>query len=208
MGLNVSLAGNISLSGNYNRSMERFLGVDFEKRSFFGRANVNSSRTFSFGANVRIGDQIRYSTDPLLGDQVSWGVNGRFRPTSSISTNLNLNTTRLTIAGVEYTWTAATSEDDIVDLALICGDLSFAVAYAYVEFTEPHARSVTLGIGTDDDGKMWVNGEDVYTHRGGRGVTLDDDTVAVELVTTFPRASLIERTGWVASSSPLVLSAG
>ena len=100
-GLNFSLANNIRFSGNYDRNMERFLGVDFEKRRFSANANVNASRAFSFGANVRVGDQIRYTTDPRLGDQFGWSVSAQVRPTTSLSTSLNLNATRLTIDGVE-----------------------------------------------------------------------------------------------------------
>ena len=100
-GLNFSWAGNIRLSGNYDREMERFLGVDFEKRRYSARANVNTSRAFSFGANFRVGDEIRYTADPRLGDQVGWGVFAQVRPTTSLSMSLNLNATRLTIDGVE-----------------------------------------------------------------------------------------------------------
>ena len=91
----------MSLNGNFDREMERYRDINFDKNRFFARANVNASRTFSFGANVRVGDEILYSTTPELGDQVGWGVNAQVRPTSSISARLELNTTRLTIGGVE-----------------------------------------------------------------------------------------------------------
>ncbi len=100
-GLNFSLANNIRLSGNYDREMERYRDIAFEKSRFSANVNVNTSRTFSFGANFRVGDQVRYSSDPLLGDQFGWGLSAQVRPTSSISTSLNLNATRLTIDGVE-----------------------------------------------------------------------------------------------------------
>ena len=101
VGLNFSFAGNIRLSGNFDREMERYLGVDFEKTRYSANANVNASRAFSFGVNFRVGDQIRYNTDPLLGDQVEWSIYTTLRPTASLSTSLNLNSTRLTIGGVE-----------------------------------------------------------------------------------------------------------
>ncbi len=101
VGLNFSLAGNISFSGDVNRDMERFLGTKFEKTRFSVRANVNASRAYSFGANVRWGDQILYSATPTLGDQVAWSVNAQVRPTSSISARLSLSTTRLLIDDVE-----------------------------------------------------------------------------------------------------------
>ena len=101
LGLNFSLAGNISFGADVNRDMERFLGTKFEKTRFSVRANVNASRAYSFGANVRLGDQILYSAAPTLGDQVAWSVNAQVRPTPSISSRLSLSTTRLTIDRVE-----------------------------------------------------------------------------------------------------------
>jgi hypothetical protein len=100
LGLNFLLAGNISLSGNYDREMERFGGIDFDKNRFSARASKNS-RSYSFDVNFNIGDQIRFSADPRLGDQFGWGVNAQVRPTTNISTQLSLNATRLTIDGVE-----------------------------------------------------------------------------------------------------------
>ncbi len=88
----------------------------------------------------------------------------------------------LTVSGAESTWKAVQSDADIVDLKLACGDLSYVVAYAYAEFTAPEAATTVLGIGTDDEAKMWLNGAEVYTNRVPRGVTLDDDTVTVQLV--------------------------
>lgn len=101
VGFHVSFAGNMSLFTNFDREMERYEGIDFDKKRVFGRANVNASRRFSFGANFRVGDEILYTETPELGDQIGWGVNAQVRPTSSISTRLELNTTRLTISGVE-----------------------------------------------------------------------------------------------------------
>ncbi len=101
LGLNFSLAGNISFNADMNREMERFLGTNFDKTRFSVRGNVNANRSLSFGANVRVGDQILYTLDPELGYQVAWSVNANVRPTSSLSTRLNLSTTRLTVDGIE-----------------------------------------------------------------------------------------------------------
>jgi hypothetical protein len=100
-GFNFSFAGNMSLFGNVSREMERYREIDFNKTRAFARANVNASRRFSFGANFNIGDEILFTETPELGDEISWGVNAQVRPTSSISARLELDATRLTIAGVE-----------------------------------------------------------------------------------------------------------
>ena len=101
LGLDFSFAGNISFNADVNRDMERFLGTNFEKTRFSARGYANTSRSYSFGGNVRVGDQILYSANPTLGYQVEWGVNAEVRPTSSISSRLSLSTTRLTIDGIE-----------------------------------------------------------------------------------------------------------
>ena len=101
LGLNFSFAHNISFSADMNRDMERFLGTKFEKTRFSVRGNMNTSRSYSFGGNVRVGDQILYSDNPALGYQVGWSVNAQVRPTPSISSRLSLSATRLTIDGIE-----------------------------------------------------------------------------------------------------------
>ena len=98
--LNFSLAGNVSLSGNFNKEMERFGGIDFDKNRFFARVYKNS-RSYSFGGNFSVGDQILFSDDPRLGDQFRWGVNAQVRPSTSISTRLSVSATRLMVDGVE-----------------------------------------------------------------------------------------------------------
>ena len=98
--LNSSLAGNISVGANYDRAMERYSGIDFDKTRFSARANVNS-RSYSFGGNFGVGDEIPFSDDPRLGDEFRWSINGQVRPTTSISTSLSLSATRLTVDGVQ-----------------------------------------------------------------------------------------------------------
>ncbi len=100
LSLNFSLAGNIGLGGNYDREMERFGGIDFNKTRFSARANVNS-RSYSFGGNFGVGDEILFTSDPQLGHEFRWSVNGQVRPTTSLSTRLSLNATRLTVDGVQ-----------------------------------------------------------------------------------------------------------
>ena len=101
MGLDMSFANNMSLSAEVDRAMERFLGTKFEKTSFNVRANVSASRSYSFGGNIRVGDQIRFVDDPFLGRQFRWGLNVGVQPTARISSRLNVSATRLTDGPVE-----------------------------------------------------------------------------------------------------------
>jgi hypothetical protein len=75
--------------------MERFGGIDFDKSSYSLGGRVNTSRTYELGANVSFGDEIYYA-GLVLGRQLNWSVNGTLRPTSALSTSLNLTSRRLT----------------------------------------------------------------------------------------------------------------
>ncbi len=94
--LNFNLANNISFSGDYNRTLERFGGIDFDKNRFSVRANVNSSRRFSFGGSAQVGDEIRFDDDPFLGDAVRWNVFSTLRPIPRLTSNVRIQTSRLT----------------------------------------------------------------------------------------------------------------
>lgn len=86
-----------------------------------------------------------------------------------------------TIGGEEFVWQAFDSEDDIIDLKDACGDLSFVVAYAYAEIEADEPVERALGLGTDDEAKLWVNGDLAHTNHIPRPVTLDDDVVTISL---------------------------
>ncbi len=55
------------------------------------------------------------------------------------------------------------------------------VSYAWTTVTSPVEREVQLRIGTDDQAKVWLNGEQVYTFETGRWVVVDKDIVPVTL---------------------------
>ena len=95
-GLNFFFAHNISTYIQVERNMERFAGIDFEKPRFNVRANVNTSQTVAFGARFAMGDQIRFTDDPYLGDEVQWGLNATFRPISRLTSNVSIDSSRLT----------------------------------------------------------------------------------------------------------------
>jgi hypothetical protein len=75
--------------------MERFGGIDFAKTRFSAGGNVNTSRSYSFGANFSIGDEIYYLA-PSIGHQVNWSVNATLRPLDRFQTQLRWNSRRLT----------------------------------------------------------------------------------------------------------------
>ena len=93
--INFSFARSISLNGSFSREMERFGGIDFNKSSFSAGGNVNTSRSYSFGANFSIGDEIYYLA-PSIGHQVNWSVNATLRPLDRFQTRLRWSSRRLT----------------------------------------------------------------------------------------------------------------
>jgi len=55
------------------------------------------------------------------------------------------------------------------------------VTYATCTVTSPVEQTVEMRIGTDDDGIVWLNGEQVFRFDGGRGIARDLDLVQVTL---------------------------
>jgi len=93
--LEFSFARSISLNGGFDRDMERFGGIDFDKTSYSFGGRVNTSRTYEFGGNFSFGDEIYYA-GLVLGRQLNWSLNGTVRPTSALSAGLNFTSRRLT----------------------------------------------------------------------------------------------------------------
>jgi CubicO group peptidase (beta-lactamase class C family) len=85
------------------------------------------------------------------------------------------------IGGESYTWQVVRSEKDIVDFVLVYGEKEYAIAYAWAEIDAPEARSVIMGLGSDDSVKVWLNGKPIHENNIGRPVQVDDDVFAAEL---------------------------
>lgn len=94
--LDFDLARNVALSGTVSTEMERFGNIDFDKELLSLRGNVNASRRYQVGANVTIGDAVRYSASPFLARTFVWGVNATLRPISRLQSNLDVTASRLT----------------------------------------------------------------------------------------------------------------
>jgi len=86
------------------------------------------------------------------------------------------------VLGQELAWREFSAAGDQVNLAGPDGNHPFSVAYGYLELECAEARSLALGLGSDDGVKLWVNGRLVHTYWGGRPVRPDEDFVAAEFV--------------------------
>jgi hypothetical protein len=93
--MNFSFARSISLNGGYSSNTERFGGTDFRQNTVSLGGRVNSSRSYSFGGNFSMGDQI-YFLAPSLGHQVNWSLNASVLPTDGLQTSLRFTSRRLT----------------------------------------------------------------------------------------------------------------
>ena len=95
LGVRGTLANGIITVANVNRDMERYGGFDFLKTSAFVGGGVSASRKIALGGFLNWGDQIRYGDDPFLGRSVNSTVFVNLRPTSRLSADLTLITSRL-----------------------------------------------------------------------------------------------------------------
>ncbi|MHC5012063.1 MAG: HEAT repeat domain-containing protein, partial [Planctomycetota bacterium] len=71
--------------------------------------------------------------------------------------------------------------DAVVDLDGMFSPNDRVVAYAYAEIVVRRERDAVLKLGSDDGVRVWVNGELVHTLFAPRGLTVDEDIVAIHL---------------------------
>ncbi len=95
LGLNASFAKNITISVSANRDMERFAGINFQKRRYSAGGGINTNRRIGFGGFLNWGDQIRFSETPFLGDGSSANIFLNLRPVSRFQSDLTLTASRL-----------------------------------------------------------------------------------------------------------------
>ena len=78
-------------------------------------------------------------------------------------------------------WQLHTTSDSIVDLNTTISREDNICAYAYTEVQAPEAGIWFVALGTNDGGRLWVNGVEVWDAPGARGLTVDDDVIPVTL---------------------------
>ena len=96
-GFSANFAKNIRYSFDLDQEMERYYGVDFDKRRYRMFGNVSTSRVFSFGTGFDWGDEIYFDpANPFLGRERGFRTFLNFRPVSRFATNINITTSRFT----------------------------------------------------------------------------------------------------------------
>jgi hypothetical protein len=117
--------------------------------------------------------QIPWDGETYFPDEAT---SNRFFDTESL--NLDRFKPKVRIGKNDYEWATLSSEYGVVDLTQVYDDW-FVVAYAWAQINMPEETHGLLGIGSDDCIKVWLNGNLVHKHLGGRGVITDNDHVPV-----------------------------
>jgi hypothetical protein len=85
------------------------------------------------------------------------------------------------IDGKDYEWVVLEAEYDMIDLTQLDEEENaFQIAYLWAQIEMPEEKICTLGIGSDDGVKVWLNGELLHENWLYRGVVLDNDRVPVK----------------------------
>ena len=87
------------------------------------------------------------------------------------------------VAGNDVKWVSVKAKD-MVDLSRLYqgGRSENAVAYAYTTISRKESGKIYLSLGSDDGVKVWLNGKMVHRHAVLRGLTYDEDRIAVDVV--------------------------
>ncbi len=86
-----------------------------------------------------------------------------------------------TVEGVSATWKRYHAPEDYVDFDEALTKEDAVVGYAYCAIEMPTTEACALALGSNDGVQVWVNGERVWDHPGGRGLRIDDDIIPVVL---------------------------
>ena len=70
------------------------------------------------------------------------------------------------------------SEDNTLNGYISLGDnVDWGVAYAFATVTSPDERGILLKFDSDDQGKIWLNGERIFTHTKAFSAVIDNYTI-------------------------------
>ncbi|GMV99384.1 MAG: hypothetical protein AMXMBFR84_05230 [Candidatus Hydrogenedentota bacterium] len=83
--------------------------------------------------------------------------------------------------GVSRTWALHRSASDLIDLDKAISTDSLVFGYAYCEIESQDERTVVLAAGSNDDGRMWLNGVEVISDLGPHGHRFDGVLAPVRL---------------------------
>lgn len=106
------------------------------------------------------------------------GLNAVYLPEKVIDLKMNYKGARK--ESIQWTY-QQTPADGCVSLANLIHPQEMVVAYAVTYIYSPDARKTTLFIGTDDGGKIFFNGQEIYRYQGERIAEPDQGEVELNL---------------------------
>ncbi len=83
--------------------------------------------------------------------------------------------------GTTAKWFAHTSTDSIINLDNAISKRSYVAAYATKEIYADQEGTYIFSLGTNDGGRLWINGIEVWDYPGGRGLKPDEDLIPIFL---------------------------
>ena len=197
--------GNIHLKlKNYQAAFEDFTeAINFNPRDL--DVNLSIAEYYRDKGMLDKADEHLQKTGLITED--SWLVLGPFDNTDKIGfdTAYILEDTTLIDTTVKYDtidgkvgWQK--SSDDKLDGNIRFGkDVDWGVAYAWTTVTSPDVREVQFRFDSDDQGKVWLNGVEVYAHTETHKARMDRYIFPVTLK-TGPNSILVkvceEMEGW------------
>jgi len=85
------------------------------------------------------------------------------------------------IDSASLAWFKYTSPDSTINLDEAISKRSYVAAYAYKEIFAEEEGTYILSLGTNDGGRLWINGVEIWDYPDARALTPDDDLIPVFL---------------------------
>ena len=148
-----NFAKNIRSNVDLDRDMERYQGINFDKRRYNLFGFVNTSRLVSVGGGYRWGDEVYYdAANPFLGHEGGLRTFITFRPLSRFSSEVNITTSRfndpsgLFVPGVNDGDRSAHGEIFNVKILRALSTYQFTDRLLFRNITEVNSYDETLGL--------------------------------------------------------------
>jgi len=150
----------------------------------YDKASYNSSETGKFMKSWLIAGPVFVSEDSLNPDLPIQEKVFKENVLSSVKIVNGQPAAPLQIKKNILQWKMFSSGEDAVMLDKVFDEKErdYVYAYALAEIKAQKPEIVTLGIGSDDGIKIWLNGKLVHENWVPRGVNKDDDIIPLQLV--------------------------
>ena len=85
------------------------------------------------------------------------------------------------LENLNVTWFEYSSSDSIINLDKAISNKSYIAAYAYKEILVEDEGTFIFALGSNDGGRLWINGIEVWDYPGARGLKPDDNLIPILL---------------------------